>query len=330
MPAVSEPAPVSGFPPGFARIDDANHIPPGLQLVQAHVFARHGERTPVRRRLVDQIEPNWSLCAIGRQFKAAIYTHAGPSEINVQRIAEAGGRTGDDAQCGFGELTDIGRASTYRLGEELRKLYVDRLGFLAGNIDEIVTFRSTPMPRTIESATQIAAGLLGPDHARRVRLTVRDAHDESLYPVRRSIHPNETDLTENTGACARLRELDIRFGKQAAKELNHTLEALDDRLVPIVGVPVRIDSSPRANGVLDTVNSAIAHGIKVPAVFDDPTVTEPLERAVVAEWSVEQDSALLTRAGSADISTAANSHDWPWVRCSTISSIRSTRQGEGV
>ena len=65
----------------------------------------------------------------------------------------------------WGELTDLGRQSTLELGTRLRTLYVDQLGFLPSSLPDEplatapITFRSTGMPRTIESLHQIAAGL---------------------------------------------------------------------------------------------------------------------------------------------------------------------------
>jgi acid phosphatase len=63
------------------------------------------------------------------------------------------------------------------------------------------------------------------------------------------------------------------------------LEKLDPKLSKYLdGNPIRVDGHPRASGVLDTVRAAIAHGIKVPAEFNEPAVMDVLEKAVVKEW----------------------------------------------
>jgi acid phosphatase len=63
------------------------------------------------------------------------------------------------------------------------------------------------------------------------------------------------------------------------------LEKLDPKLSKYIdGNPIRVDGRPRASGVLDTVRAAIAHGIKVPAEFNEPAVMDVLEKAVVKEW----------------------------------------------
>jgi acid phosphatase len=95
--------------------------------------------------------------------------------------------------------------------------------------------------------------------------------DENLYP--------------NT-ACRRLRTLDATSIKLAASAYNPELATLDRVLVPVLGgTGLRIDSTPRANGVLDTLMVCRAHGIKVPSVFEDTKVLRVLETGVVHEWS---------------------------------------------
>lgn len=49
--------------------------PDSLHLAQVHYLVRHGERTPVRTRLLTAdppIPPRWMLCHAGKQFQAAI------------------------------------------------------------------------------------------------------------------------------------------------------------------------------------------------------------------------------------------------------------------
>lgn len=89
----------------------------------------------------------------------------------------------------------------------------------------------------------------------------------------------------NTYGYKRLEILLVSFAKAAAEAFNHTLEHLDPKLSKYLdGNPIRIDGKPRASGVLDTVRAATAHGLKVPAEFEDPTVIDLIERAVVTEW----------------------------------------------
>lgn len=89
----------------------------------------------------------------------------------------------------WGELTDLGRQSTLTLGTALRSLYIDQLKFLPTNLPDLplstnpITFRSTGMPRTIETLHQLAVGLFpGGKREGAVEYTVRNPQDESLYP----------------------------------------------------------------------------------------------------------------------------------------------------
>jgi len=47
---------------------------------------------------------------------------------------------------------------------------------------------------------------------------------------------------------------------------------------------MRIDGRPRASGILDTIRAAVAHGINVPPEFEDKSVMDLIEKAVVNEW----------------------------------------------
>lgn len=71
--------------------------------------------------------------------------------------------------------------------------------------------------------------------------------------------------------------MNLRLSAAAADAFNPTLEGLDAKLSKYINDnPVRIDGRPRASGILDTVRSAVAHGVKVPSEFEDKTVIDPL------------------------------------------------------
>ncbi|SCV72301.1 BQ2448_4995 [Microbotryum intermedium] len=326
-----------GTPPNAHLIGVAAHgdrsesyIPQGLQLVQAHWFVRHGERSPVRQRLTGfgDIPAIFPLCAIGRSFSTAVLSlTSGPTStatpkptattttsngsssdattaprgthpdsvpckshtgqllskrlLGIRRHTEEMGsqntaKRGSLADCYWGELTDLGRESTLNLGARLRSLYVDRLGFLPETLPDVpldqspVFFRSTGMPRTIESLHQIVEGLFPSGYREGlVDYTVRNPNDESLYP---------------NNLCARMRQLDQISLAMAAKKYNSTLEPLDDTLIKYTKIPLRIDSSPRANGILDTLYVCLAHSIRTPSDLSDPSTLRTLESAVVHEW----------------------------------------------
>lgn len=145
--------------------------PTGLSLEQVHVYVRHGERTPVGTRMNNppaNIPEHWPLCRGGRKFSAGILQATenkqalySPGTIDIERVVEFRNGSSTSGICMLGELTDVGRGSTHDFGKALRKIYIERLGFLPDSTQDTspVYYRSTNVPRTIESLQQIINGL---------------------------------------------------------------------------------------------------------------------------------------------------------------------------
>ncbi|KAL1743996.1 histidine phosphatase superfamily [Schizophyllum fasciatum] len=261
--------------------------PPGLELEQVHIYVRHGERTPVGVRLAAppaSVPEHWMLCKTARQLQAAVagttgatavVSELGDGFLRTRKVLERRDGSSAEGECLLGELTDLGRQSTYNFGKSLRELYIDRLKFLPnylGNRDEVY-FRSTNIPRTLESLQQIVHGLYPTARCHPAQvppLLVRNSQDENLV--------------SNTYACRRLEVLKAGFAQAAAAAYNPSLATLDKKLSKYTGGPIRVDGRPRASGILDTIRAAAAHGVKVPPEFEERAVGEVLERAVVAEW----------------------------------------------
>ncbi|CAA7268373.1 unnamed protein product [Cyclocybe aegerita] len=272
--------------------------PENLQLEQVHVYVRHGERTPVGVRMTGppaNIPEHWIMCRTARRFRAAVSSFLGfqhlphveqqlsqdnnnnEETLYTRKVVERKDGSVGDGECLLGELTDLGRQSTFNFGQNLRKLYIDRLGLLPNVLPDsnIVYFRSTNMPRTTESLQQIVHGLYPTEKCLPTALPplfIRNGKDENLIG--------------NTYACKRLEILQISFAKAAAAEAyNKTLEHLDKKVSKYIdGNPIRVDGKPRASGVMDTIRAAIAHGVKVPPEFEDKGVVGVIEQAVVSEW----------------------------------------------
>lgn len=113
-----------------------------------------------------------------------------------------------DGQSQPGELTDKGRQTTFALGQRLRHLYVDQLGFLPAiraNTDDLY-LRTTPIPRALESLQETFLGMY-PASARTANFTpptivARALSEETLYP--------------NEAGCRRFRQLARLFAQRAA------------------------------------------------------------------------------------------------------------------
>ncbi|CAL1708943.1 unnamed protein product [Somion occarium] len=275
----------SGWPGAHPlEVDGYPVAPPDLQLEQVHIYIRHGERTPVGVRMSAppaSIPEHWSLCNTARRFRAVV---AGlphdDMQLPIRKVVERPNGKVKEGECLLGELTDLGRQTTYDFGNALRRLYVDRLGFLPDTVhsNAEVYFRTTNMPRTTESMQQIIHGLYPVEKSAEgfvPRIRIRNGKDENLFG--------------NTLACKRLEILQIGFAQAAAAAWNSTLEPLDKRVSKYLGGnPIRLDGKPRASGVLDTVRAAIAHGISVPPEFREKGVVDVIEKAVVQEWFADK------------------------------------------
>ncbi|KAH7910360.1 histidine phosphatase superfamily [Hygrophoropsis aurantiaca] len=274
--ASEEPLDVEGYP----------LAPPELKLEQVHVYVRHGERTPVKVRLSDppaSIPEHWQLCHAARNFRELI---AGPKchddePIRVKKAVETREGLTADGLCLLGELTDTGKESTFGYGAALRKLYVERLGFLPDVLqrNEQAYFRSTNVPRTVESLQHLVYGLYPASKCLPEvvpAILVRNGVDENLV--------------SNTISCPRLAILELEFAEAAAALWNPTLESLNGKVSKYLsGQPLQIDGKPRASGVLDTIRSATAHGFRVPPEFEEDDVINTIETAVSSEWFAVKD-----------------------------------------
>ncbi|KAF1986285.1 phosphoglycerate mutase-like protein [Aulographum hederae CBS 113979] len=188
-----------------------------------------------------------------------------------------------DAICRPGELTDEGRETTLALGQRLRRLYVDQLHFmpdLIHNTDSIY-LRATPIPRALESVQQTFAGMY-PRSARTADfpppiIFARSPADETLFP-------NETN-------CRRFAQLARAFAQRAAGRWNESddmsyLNKVLGKWMPETSPRIAVDSHPRLSGIMDTVNSTLAHGpaTRLPKEFYDPKVLAIIDKIGVEEW----------------------------------------------
>ncbi|KAJ8597066.1 phosphoglycerate mutase-like protein [Rhizopogon salebrosus TDB-379] len=207
--------------------------PEGLNLEQVHVYVRHGERTPIVERMSDppaSIPAEWQMCNISKNFLATVagYSSTVDDGLRYKKVAENRHGKTSEGLCLLAELTDIGKQSTYSFGAALRSLYIDS---------------STNISRTIESLRHIVHGLYPPSACAPGTIPpifIRNGADENLI--------------SNTLACKRLALLKLQFEEAATVAWNSRLEPLDKKVSKYIGGrPLRLDGTPRASGVLDTV-----------------------------------------------------------------------------
>ncbi|KAH0834797.1 hypothetical protein J3R83DRAFT_10398 [Lanmaoa asiatica] len=358
---VGEPLDVEGYP----------QVPSGLDLEQVHLYVRHGERTPVRTRMADppaSIPEHWQMCSMARRFREAVnsatttLSEPGSEGVWFKRGTEMQDGSTVANLCLLGDLTDIGKESTYNFGVALRKLYVDKLGFLPGTLqnEKQAYFRSTNVPRTIESLEHIVHGLYPQTHCASgviPSILVRCVVRRDGIEIMTRLHRNKVDenIVGNILSCPQLGLLELRFAEgmsdvpnewralmlciiAAAARWNSRLQTLDKRLSKYIkGKPIRVDGSPRASGILDTVSprkaltswflnirlhtqvrSAAAHGLKVPDDFWDPKVIDLIVCSQLSKFNGSLSMLMV------DFQESAVSDEW-----FTIKTERGRRLGMG-
>ncbi|EME47784.1 hypothetical protein DOTSEDRAFT_123222 [Dothistroma septosporum NZE10] len=285
--------------PPYSEAELKQLYPSNLELLQVQILLRHGERTPVSARFKNAgLHGTWPYCRAANELRSVVLAADVWDTLRWKRRLEtfgegdvprlAAGSGGEiDAVCQPGELTDTGRETTLALGQRIRQLYVDRLGFLPAVLDastrDSVSLRATPIQRALESVQQAYSGLY-PASARSPDLTPpaivqRSMQDETLFP--------------NEGACKRFAELSHAFADRTAKLWNDSPEMQHIRnkigkWMPKESPMVKVDSHPRLSGVMDTVNATLAHGsaTRLPAEFYEGRVRANIDRICVEEWFV--------------------------------------------
>ncbi|KAF2143314.1 uncharacterized protein K452DRAFT_286145 [Aplosporella prunicola CBS 121167] len=282
----------------YSQADLDALYPANLQLQLVQVLLRHGERSPVSPRFRNAgLPPHWPYCNSARQLTSVIMSTKDWSqwgELKYRRRLEtfgaddgpvvASGPGGEfDAVCQPGELTDKGRETTLALGERLRHLYVDQLKFMPRLISDsdMIYLRATPIPRALESVQQTFFGLYPPS-ARTAdfpmpTILTRSPADETLYP--------------NDGNCRRFAQLSRAFAERTADRWNDTdemeyLNKLLSKWMPESSPRVAVDSHPRLSGIMDTINSTLAHDkpTRLPKEFYDPKGRKIIDKIGVEEW----------------------------------------------
>ncbi|KAF2103848.1 phosphoglycerate mutase-like protein [Rhizodiscina lignyota] len=272
--------------------------PKDLQLQLVQILLRHGERSPVSPRFRNAgLHPYWPYCNAARRMRGVILGSEDHSKWDVMEyrrrletfgqddgpIVASGPGSEFDSICQPGELTDKGRETTLALGERLRHLYVEQLKFMPRLISDsdMIYLRATPLPRALESVEQTFWGFYPPS-ARTAdfpppTILTRSPADETLYP--------------NDGNCRRFAQVTRAFAQRTADRWNDTsdmayLTRLIGKWMPDDSNRVAVDSHPRLSGIMDTINSTLAHGpeTRLPKEFYDKKAAEIIDRIGVEEW----------------------------------------------
>lgn len=145
-------------------------------------------------------------------------------------------------------MTDQGRASTLALGQRLRGLYVDQLGFMPTVLQDAnhMYLRATPIPRALESVQQTFYGLYPP--------SARAA--DFVPPTIVQRQPNHETLFPNEGACRRFAQLSQAFAQRTSDRWNDSpdmayLNKMFGKWMPEDSPTVKVDGHPRLRFVIN-------------------------------------------------------------------------------
>ena len=182
-----------------------------LELVQAVVVHRHGDRTPIAKHAgkfhqTDDLEEFWRT----RVSPADVIERWG--RLNVDATKTHLEKTASDRYTyPNGHLTVLGANQLRRVGSELRERYIGDLGFLPSDLPSdhsgsgapLVYTRSTRIPRTVQSLQNLLLGLYPEDHR------PRDAASQTQGTIVIETQPKDSDYMTGMSEkrCPRIKAL---------------------------------------------------------------------------------------------------------------------------
>ncbi|KAI8323977.1 phosphoglycerate mutase-like protein [Martensiomyces pterosporus] len=137
---------------------------PGYTLAHLQVVHRHGDRVPEN---YSPVHPVMDMCGKYPDLVTQRHSHGAP-------VARYSIEISDDlpyadrfwkGNCEVGQLTDLGSESMARLGQAIRSIYIDRLGFMSQESwPQEIYWRADYYWRTMQSGRAVLVGL-GDDKA---------------------------------------------------------------------------------------------------------------------------------------------------------------------
>ncbi|KAJ3178554.1 hypothetical protein HDU85_005161 [Gaertneriomyces sp. JEL0708] len=265
----------------------AQLYPDELKLKFVEIVHRHGERTPAHDHFHNISPPSmWNNCQL-TPFLHALYASQEDDGTSVQHAPEHPARERPPAfrnivldpvehtldklqtmthlkgvnlkgECFQGQLTDQGKATMKEIGQNLRKLYIERLGLftqqLGHGYHRDVYIRSTDYARTIESVQFLIHGLHPPrtrsEDVADLTVHVKAASDENMYP-----HQSCSSLNAATKAFRRTAKAAMQDEMQEIlQRWKHFITPEDRKLNPLRQV----------HALFDTFVCMRAHGMPLP------------------------------------------------------------------
>jgi acid phosphatase len=202
--------------------------------------------------------------------------------------------TGPNA-CYIGELTDKGKQTMFELGQQMRRLYIDRLKLLDDYWTQNTPLmaRTTEVPRAALSLQALLYGLY--PISKRAGMT---GSGLSMFTIHAMREKYETMYA--TSQCARW----VALEKRARLQMRHLFSEESHQLKTHPSLktlfddgnrPVKTDGSsssggssshekqPSLHSILDDFSCRKAHGLPLPDGFDE-TLFKRLDQVVAREW----------------------------------------------
>ena len=251
----------------------SERYPPWLKLIQVQIVHRHGPRTPLNYRLPQFYPFPWPLCTkTGHKspHPGIELIISGDERLLSELATEAQG-VPVGSECTLGQLTDYGQEVMRKLGESLRSLYFDKLGFRVAPHE--IHLRSTNFPRTIESLHAVLMGLFPTlnnikSTQKNLPVLTRDEFLEDMY---------------GSTKCHAYKKILAEYADQFAKETTDEAARLGKSLPHIFSVPDLFGHYPSIYGVWDTLYSRQAHGLSLPSGVN-ASVMAQLDNLAAREW----------------------------------------------
>lgn len=260
-----------------------------LQLVAVQFVHRHGHRTPVHHPPAPFIPQHWPLCQSTLQTQQHDWLlarehsqHPNSPSMPQHPLSEQKGEqefilqledhsqssaplfpgsTLGKGNCYMGQLTDKGKQTMKALGERLRQLYVEKIGFLAPEFrEEEISVRTTDYTRTIESVQSLLKGLF-PENGNS-STNSNSSQRQQMIPISIRLEKDETMYQDSQ--CSKAKSLYSAFLAQWNLQRSATMKELQQKYAAFAG-----KKDPSLPRTYDFLTSYYGHGYKIDGITQD-------------------------------------------------------------
>jgi acid phosphatase len=191
-------------------------------------------------------------------------SHVGPVQKQLEVVDDESSKLPMlPGQCFYGQLTDKGRETLFKVGRRYRELYVEQLGFLPSVFSQKnIYLRSTDYPRTMESLQHLLGGFFIPNSKEIPIINTRFNSEENLHA---------------DGTCKKYYQLLKEFRKSYKASCSTQISSLKNRFSEY------LKEQDSLHGIYDTFIAKMAHGYPLPPDISYKDMYD-LEKHVFTNW----------------------------------------------